>query len=174
MCGGRARCSTCRVRVTAGEEFCPPANTDEQATLDRIGAPPDVRLACQLRPQGDISVVPLVRTERPVYRAVAPKINTEREVVVMFCDFLNRAELASDQLPQDVLYVLTLYVEALGNAIRAARGTLSYIEIDMSVRCSASSAVRRRPPSTRCRPAPPSSASLPTSTIGWGGSGIAR
>ena len=130
MCGGRARCSTCRVRVTAGEEFCPPANTDEQATLDRIGAPPDVRLACQLRPQGDISVVPLVRTERPVYRAVAPKINTEREVVVMFCDFLNRAELASDQLPQDVLYVLTLYVEALGNAIRAARGTLSYIEID--------------------------------------------
>ena len=24
MCGGRARCSTCRVRVTAGEEFCPP------------------------------------------------------------------------------------------------------------------------------------------------------
>ena len=30
---------------------------------------PDVRLACQLRPQGDISVVPLVRTARPVYRA---------------------------------------------------------------------------------------------------------
>ena len=49
---------------------------------------------------------------------------------MLFCDFLNRAELASDQLPQDVLYVLTLYVEALGNAIRAARGTLSYIEID--------------------------------------------
>src|SRR4051812_3149570 len=27
MCGGRARCSTCRVRVTAGKEFCaPPAH----------------------------------------------------------------------------------------------------------------------------------------------------
>ena len=68
MCGGRARCSTCRVRVTNGEEFCPPAANDEQATLSRIGAAPDVRLACQLRPQGDISVVPLVRTARPVYR----------------------------------------------------------------------------------------------------------
>ncbi len=130
MCGGRARCSTCRVRVTAGEENCPPAGTDEQATLDRIGAPPDVRLACQLRPQGDISVVPLVRTERPVYRATAPKLNTEREIVVMYCDFLNRAEVSGDQLPQDVLYVLTLYVEALGNAIRAAHGTLSHIELD--------------------------------------------
>jgi len=130
MCGGRARCSTCRVRITAGEENCPPAAADEQATLERIGAPDDVRLACQLRPQGDISVVPLVRTERPVYRATAPKLNTERDIVVMFCDFLNRGELARDHLPQDLLYVLTLYVEALNNAIRSARGTVSYIELD--------------------------------------------
>ena len=131
MCGGRARCSTCRVRVTAGEENCPPAGADEQDTLDRIGAPADVRLACQLRPQGDVSIVPLVRTERPVYRAAAaPKLNTEQDIVVMFCDFLNRGELARDHLPQDLLYVLTLYVEALNNAIRAARGTISYVELD--------------------------------------------
>src|SRR5204863_20505 len=61
-----------------------------QATLQRIGATPDVRLACQLRPSGDISVVPLVRTARPIYRSTAPQCSAEREVVVMFCDFLNR------------------------------------------------------------------------------------
>jgi adenylate cyclase len=130
MCGGRARCSTCRVRVTGGEEFCPPAANDEQVTLSRIGAPPDVRLACQLRPQGDISVVPLVRTARPVYRATAPQRGGEREVVVLFCDFRNRADLSSDHLPQDLLYVLTLYVEGVSNAIRACGGTLSYVEFD--------------------------------------------
>ena len=130
MCGGRARCSTCRVRVTAGEEFCPPAANDEQATLERIGAPPDVRLACQLRPQGDISVVPLVRTARPVYRPDGPQRGGEREVVVLFCDFRNRAELAADHLPQDLLYVLTLYAEGVGNAIRASGGTLSSVEFD--------------------------------------------
>jgi adenylate cyclase len=129
MCGGRARCSTCRVRVTAGNEFAVPAN-DEQATLERIGAPPDVRLACQLRPQGDISVVPLVRTARPVYRATAPRRGGEREVVVLFCDFRNRADLSSDHLPQDLLYLLTLYVEGIGHAIRASGGTLSTIEFD--------------------------------------------
>src|SRR6202043_2875912 len=47
MCGGRARCSTCRVQITAGADHCPPAAGDEQATLKRIGAAPDVRLACQ-------------------------------------------------------------------------------------------------------------------------------
>ena len=130
MCGGRARCSTCRVRVTAGQEFCPPPANDEPATLERISAPPDVRLACQLRPQGDISVVPLVRTARPVYRHGAPQRGGEREVVVLFCDFRNRAELAHDHLPQDLLYLLTLYVEGVGNAIRASGGTLSYVEFD--------------------------------------------
>ena len=130
MCGGRARCSTCRVRLTAGDELCPPSEADEQATLDRIGAPSDVRLACQLRPQGDIAVIPLVQTERPIYRQTMAQRSAEREVVVVLCDFLNRAELARDHLPQDLLYVLTLYVEALGNAIRAANGTLSYVEFD--------------------------------------------
>ena len=123
MCGGRARCSTCRVRVSAGEKACPPAAPDERAALERIGAPPDVRLACQLRPQGDLSVIPLVRTERPNYRPTAPRRSAEREVVVLYCDFLNRAELAADHMPQDLLYVLTLYIEGLSNAIRAARGT---------------------------------------------------
>src|SRR3954462_7584075 len=130
MCGGRARCSTCRVRVSAGEKFCPPPANDEQRTLERIGAPRDVRLACQLRPEGDISVVPLVRTARPVYRAAAPQRSREREIVVLFCDFRNRAELATDHLPQDLLHVLTLYVEGIGNAIRASGGTLSTVEFD--------------------------------------------
>jgi adenylate cyclase len=149
MCGGRARCSTCRVRVTAGEENCPAAATDERATLERIGAAADVRLACQLRPRGNISVIPLVRTEQPIYRATAPQRRTgEREVVVLYCDFLNRAELATDHLPQDLLYVITLYVEALANAIRAARGTLSYLELDsvcalFGLECDASQAAKQ-------------------------------
>jgi adenylate cyclase len=131
MCGGRARCSTCRVRIAAGEEHCPPPANDERETLNRIGAPPDVRLACQLRPQGDISVVPLVRTARPVYRVGAPqRSGGEHEVVVLYCDIRNRAELAGDHLPQDLLYALTLYIEGVGNAIRASGGTLSYVEFD--------------------------------------------
>ena len=49
---------------------------------------------------------------------------------MLFCDFRNRAELARDHLPQDLLYVLTLYVEGSSHAIRAAGGTLSYVEFD--------------------------------------------
>ena len=130
MCGGRARCSTCRVRVTAGNEWCDPPRSDEHETLQRIGVPADIRLACQLRPRGDISVIPLVRPPHAVFRPVAPQPSAERDVVVMFSDLLNRTELARDHLPQDLLYVLTLYVELVVGTIRTAGGAISYVGHD--------------------------------------------
>ena len=51
VCGGRGRCSTCRVRVGGPDRaLLPPASAEEQTVLDRVGAPENVRLACQLRP----------------------------------------------------------------------------------------------------------------------------
>jgi len=130
MCGGQARCSTCRVRVTAGENFCPSPKAAELATLHQIGATPDIRLACQLRPQGSISVVPLIHAEQLGARPIAPQRSAEREIVCVYCDFLNRSSLAENNLPQDVFYAFTRHIETVGNVIRAAGGTLSYVEID--------------------------------------------
>ena len=129
MCGGRARCSTCRARVIAGEACCPPPQGDELKLLERIAAAPDIRLACQLRPQCDISVVPLVRTERPVYRQAMAERTAEHEIAVLVCDFA-RADHVGHQLPQDLLYGVTRYVEAIGQAIRAAGGTISLTGTD--------------------------------------------
>ena len=66
VCGGQARCSTCRVEVIGGEDHCPPPSSLERATLERIGATPGVRLACQLRPTGDIAVVPMLAAHATV------------------------------------------------------------------------------------------------------------
>jgi adenylate cyclase len=46
VCGGRARCGTCRVIVPAAADLDPPAEA-ELATLHRVKAPADTRLACQ-------------------------------------------------------------------------------------------------------------------------------
>ena len=66
LCGGRARCTTCRVRIVDGASHCPSPADDERRALDRITvSSPDIRLACQLRPTGDIAVEPLVSVVRP-------------------------------------------------------------------------------------------------------------
>ena len=60
ICGGRGRCTTCRIRVLRGVDTLPPPSASEQALLDRLHAGPSVRLACQLRPRSDIAVLPLL------------------------------------------------------------------------------------------------------------------
>jgi adenylate cyclase len=50
--------------------------------------------------------------------------------VLVFCDFLNRAELSRDHIAQDLLFVFVRSVEAVSIAIRAAGGTISYVDHD--------------------------------------------
>ncbi|MFQ5958358.1 MAG: 2Fe-2S iron-sulfur cluster-binding protein [Alphaproteobacteria bacterium] len=40
VCGGRGRCSTCRVRIGRGIESLPPPSPAETRVLNRVGAPP--------------------------------------------------------------------------------------------------------------------------------------
>jgi len=60
VCGGRGRCSTCRVRVSHGIDDLPAVSPSEQRVLDRIGSPINVRLACQTRPTTNVTVIPLL------------------------------------------------------------------------------------------------------------------
>ena len=48
-CGGRAKCSTCRIWVLEGLETCHDRNEIEAAMAERLGLDEHVRLACQLK-----------------------------------------------------------------------------------------------------------------------------
>ena len=121
VCGGRGRCSTCRVRILLGEHAIPPAELDELAVLHRVGAGPAVRLACQCRPTGDVSVVPLL----PADIAAAPATNRsgeERYIVIMVVDMRNSTGMAEGRLPYDAVFLVDRFVDAIGRAILQAGG----------------------------------------------------
>ena len=125
VCGGRARCSTCRVRVTAGADTVPPPNADEARLLDRLGHPPNVRLACQVRPTAPLAVVPLVTPPTALADAHAdtdPNLGRECEVAVLFADLRGFTALSERRLPYDVVYLLNQYFRAMGEAIEAEGG----------------------------------------------------
>jgi adenylate cyclase len=126
VCGGRGRCSTCRVRVGAGAEHLPPPAPDEVRVLARIGrAIGNVRLACQLRPTHDLAVVPLLPATtgpRDVQLQVNPGQGMEREIAVLFADLRAFTRMAEGRLPFDVVFVLNQYFRAMGQAIEGAGG----------------------------------------------------
>src|SRR5258706_3419444 len=122
MCGGRARGSTCRVRVITGEASCPAPEADEARTLARIGAPTSVRLACQLRPRGDIAVVPLLAVAPATLLPTSVRNSVERDIVVMVVDWCGRTAFAKQHLLQDVLYFAQLFGETVASTVRTEDG----------------------------------------------------
>jgi adenylate cyclase len=130
-CGGRGRCSTCRVRIVAGDEFAPDASPAERETLQRVRAPPGVRLACQLRPVADISVIPLLAVADVARRASAPHREThELLVTALFVDLRDSTRLAAGRMPLDALYILDRYVHEVTAAIEAQGGAVTTVAGD--------------------------------------------
>jgi adenylate cyclase len=125
VCGGRGRCSTCRIRVSEGLSKQPPPGPAEQRVLQRVGAPPNVRLACQLRPVAKISITPLVPATthssdgyaQPSYLA-----GQERTIAVLFADLRTFTGIAERKLPYDLVFLLNSYFEAVGQSITGAGG----------------------------------------------------
>ena len=125
VCGGRGRCSTCRVRISAGSSFLPPPSAAEQRVLQRVGAPPGVRLACQLRPSGNISVTPLLPANAQAsdgYAQPSYLAGQERTIAVLFADLRTFTGIAEQKLPYDLVFLLNNYFETVGECITGAGG----------------------------------------------------
>ena len=155
VCGGRGRCSTCRVRVRGEMHSIDPPNAVEQRVLRRIGALPNIRLACQLRPRGPIEVTPLLP---PFARAADGRHRvdfvqgSEREIAILFADIRGFTALAEGRLPYDVVFILNRYFAAMGRAVEAAGGRVDKFIGDGRWRCSASKAAARRVAAKRLLP----------------------
>ena len=127
VCGGRGRCSTCRIRVTQGVEQLPPPAAGEARVLARIGATPGIRLACQVRPTHDLAVVPLLPASAGPADAqvrINPGQGIEREVAVLFADLRAFTRMAEGRLPYDVVFVLNQYFKAMGVVIEQQGGRI--------------------------------------------------
>ena len=124
VCGGRGRCSTCRVRIAKGLDALPAPTEVERRVLARVGAAPDVRLACQTRPAHDVVVEPLLAPSVTPADAFGADLRQgrEQELAVLFADLRGFTRMAEHKLPYDVVFVLNRYFEAVGTAITRAGG----------------------------------------------------
>lgn len=125
VCGGRGRCSTCRVRVGAGLGQLTPAGDLEQKVLRRIGAPPNVRLACQVPVSTPLEVSPLLPpSSSPSVMAAdgGNRHGRERELAVLFSDIRSFTRFSEEKLPFDVVFVLNQYFRAMSTVVQSNGG----------------------------------------------------
>ena len=127
VCGGRGRCSTCRVSVEDGLDHLAVAGAAEKRVLERIKAGPNVRLACQMVPQSSISVTALLEPAanlQKVQQVERTHGGDEQEIAVLFADIRGFTQISEDRLPFDTAFLLNRYFAAMGRAIEESGGHL--------------------------------------------------
>jgi adenylate cyclase len=122
VCGGRARCSTCRIRIIGDCTSLPEPSRREAFVLNRVGAgsDPAIRLACQLRPEADLSFfqIFLPQITAASLRTSSPShIGEERYLVSMFVDMRGSTKLAEKRLPFDTVFIVNRFLGAVSQAV---------------------------------------------------------
>jgi len=127
VCGGRARCTTCRIQVSKGHETLPPPQELEAKALARIAAPAGMRLACQVRPTADLSVTPACAADASAADGYVPGglEGSERLITVMFVDLRGSTTLGEAKLPYDVLFLLNRFFYEMKQSLEATNGHYS-------------------------------------------------
>ncbi len=132
LCGGRGRCTTCRVRVGQGGLELDRPSPLEKSALRRIGAAPNVRLACQTRPRASIEITPLMPADLSVdseWREGGVS-GEEREVVALFVDLRGSSKFSERHLPYDVLFILNRFFLEMSDALIDSHGHYAQFEGD--------------------------------------------
>jgi adenylate cyclase len=124
VCGGRGRCTTCRVRISDGGQALPTPNETEALALRRIEAPENVRLACQTRPRRDTSIVPLLppTATAQAARQLGSVQGQEQAAVVMFLDLRDSTALGERLLPYDTVFILNQFFAEMSAGLRETAG----------------------------------------------------
>jgi|SoiMethySBSTD1v2_1073268.scaffolds.fasta_scaffold29390_2 adenylate cyclase len=126
VCGGRARCSTCRVRIDEGGGSLTPPGYPEAITLASIAAPQNVRLACQVRPESALTVTRLLRPASAGPQSAdideLDSAGVEKQLAVMFLDLRDFTQLSQSRLAYDVVFILNEFFAAAGAAIHTHGG----------------------------------------------------
>jgi len=126
VCGGRARCSTCRIRIIGDHSELPEPSQREAFVLGRVGTPdPSIRLACQLRPDCDLSFFQLFlphTMSTDGHDSNPTRIGQERYLVSLFVDMRGSTRLAEKRLPFDTVFIVNRFLGAVSQAVIESGG----------------------------------------------------
>ncbi len=124
VCGGHARCSTCRVMLVEGLEQCDPRNEIEQKMADQLHFDPAIRLACQTTFSGSIALRRLVLDDEDIELddqtmpgRESSSVGKEKRIAILFSDIRGFTSFSESMPAYDVIHLLNRYFHLVGRVI---------------------------------------------------------
>ncbi|MBE9184799.1 adenylate/guanylate cyclase domain-containing protein [Microcoleus sp. LEGE 07076] len=134
ICGGSARCSTCRVLIVEGLEFCSPRTWPEEELAKKLRLEPEIRLACQTQIAGGKVILRRLAidsedletfNEQMAGNSAINTLSKEKKIAILFSDIRGFTPFAESLLPYDVIYVLNRYFQKMGCVINRNGGMIN-------------------------------------------------
>ena len=127
-CGGQGQCSTCRVWIVDGLEHCSPRSAIEVELASRLHLPDHLRLACQTRIDGEVTLRRLVLDDTDLNIAsllgteAQSRVGEQKHVAVLFSDIAGFTSISEKLSAYDVLFLLNKYYSAMAAIVETNSG----------------------------------------------------
>ena len=125
VCGGRARCSTCRTLILQGADNLGPVTDAEAKLLARYDSAQPIRLACQAVVNGNVKIRPLMEANKQlIAQNGGDRLGwgVERSIAILFLDIRGFSRISEKSLPYDVVYILNSFFGEVTKAVEANDG----------------------------------------------------
>ena len=129
VCGGNAYCSTCRVMILEGIDNCSQPTVAEKALARRLEFPFHVRLACQTRVSGNVSIRRLVLDEEDIDfvegQLSAESLGGKKSVAVLFATVRGAHNFDEVNFYYDLIYIMSRYFQRMNKTINSYGGFIN-------------------------------------------------
>jgi adenylate cyclase len=113
ICGGNAQCSTCRIMILEGGKHCSTPTNAEKALAKQLDFPVHVRLACQTRVTGDISIRRMVIDNEDIdileSQIATGAVSSDRNVALLFVTIRGITNFDEVNFHYDIVYIMSRY-----------------------------------------------------------------
>jgi class 3 adenylate cyclase len=127
-CGGNGICTTCRIRILDGFNALSRPTSKEVEMAGKRNWDPSIRLACQTRVRGEVSIQRLVWTSSEISQLQLETVpvgkGEERPLALLFCDLRDFTNLAEKHSNFDLAHMLNRFFTILGDPILMNNGII--------------------------------------------------
>ena len=127
-CGGKGKCTTCRIRILEGQENLSKPTRGERKIASSRQWDPSIRLACQCFAKGNVKIQQLLWLRSQIshlqLEPIKEKKAEERAIAILFCDLRNFTGITANNLSFDMAHMLDRFYTELGEPILRNNGII--------------------------------------------------
>jgi len=129
ICGGNANCSTCRIMILDGIDNCSEQTVAEKVLARRLEFPFHVRLACQTKVFGNVSIRRLILDQEDIDlvegQLSLETLGVRKSIAILLATVRGASNFDEVNFHYDLIYTMSRYFQSMNKIINRYGGFIN-------------------------------------------------